>query len=126
VNVLGRYLWLIVLVPLAVLLIAFAVANRHVVQLSFDPMNAANPAVAIDLPMFVYIFGAIAFGLVLGGAGTWFTQGKYRKLARDRRQEAAKWKFEAEKQVEKNKVERFQDTANGNSTFPVLPSSKVA
>lgn len=126
VSILGRYLWLIILVPLAVLLIAFAVANRHMVQLSFDPLNVTDPAVAIHAPMFVFVFAAVACGLVLGGIGTWFSQGKHRKLARDRSQEAANWKFEAEKQVEKNKMERFQDTGNGNSSFPILPPSKAA
>ena len=122
----GRYLWLIVLVPLAILLIAFSVANRHAVQLSFDPLNVSDPAIVIDAPMFVFVFGAIVCGLLLGSIGTWFSQGKHRKLARERRREAANWKFEAEKQGDNNKVERFQNAADGKLGFPVLPSSKVA
>jgi uncharacterized integral membrane protein len=126
VIVLRRYLSLIILVPLAVLLVAFAVANRQSVQLSFDPMNVSDPAFAVQLPMFVLVFAAMAVGLVLGGIATWFSQGKHRKLARQKNKEAAKWQFEVEKQTEKNKVERFSTATGSSRSFPVLPPSKAA
>jgi len=107
-------------------LIAFSVANRHFVQLSFDPMNVSDPAFAVSIPVFAVVFGALAIGLVLGGIGTWFTQSKHRKLARERREEAAKWRFEAESQKEKQQQERFATNVKGASSFPVLPPSKAA
>ena len=121
-----KYLSLLILVPLAIVLIAFSVANRHVVSLSFDPTNAADPVFALQLPMFVFIFAALATGLVLGGIGTWFTQGKHRKLARMKNKEAEKWRFEAEHQQDAQKTEEvFTKSGSGNS-FPVVPSSKAA
>ena len=121
-----RYLYLIFLVPIAVILIAFSVANRHVVRLSFDPMSVETPALAVDLPLFVIIFAAIATGLVIGGIGTWFTQAKHRRLARERRREADKWRFEAEKQKTAEQQERFRSASGGQSAFPVLPPSEAA
>ena len=45
-----KFLSGLVLVPLALILVVFAVANRHVVTLSFDPFNAANDTdISFDL-----------------------------------------------------------------------------
>jgi hypothetical protein len=123
---LGRILSLLVLVPVAIALISFSVANRQIVDVSFDPTGATDPAFALQLPMFVVIFATLAVGLLLGGIGTWFTQGKHRKLARKKKQEADKWQFEAEKQKEtQDKAGTFAST-NPDSSFPVVPSSKAA
>ena len=46
----------VVLIPLAVIIVMFAVANRETVTVSFDPFNAAQPAFALTLPMFIFIF----------------------------------------------------------------------
>ena len=43
----------IIVVPLAVVIVAFAVANRQAVTVSFDPFSAASPAYAATLPLFV-------------------------------------------------------------------------
>ena len=122
----GRILSLLVLVPVAIALISFSVANRQIINISFDPTGAADPAFALQTPMFVVIFATLAIGLLLGGIGTWFTQGKHRKLARKKKQEADKWKFEAEKQKETQaQADTFATTTPGGS-FPVVPSSKAA
>ena len=46
----------LIVVPLAVVIIAFAVANRHSVTVSFDPFSSTSPAYAATLPLFVLIF----------------------------------------------------------------------
>jgi len=111
---------------LAIVLISFSVANREIVQISFDPTGAADPAFALNLPMFVVIFACLAIGLVIGGIGTWFTQGKHRKLARIKKQEAAKWQFEAEKQKGKQDEAAPFAAATPDGSFPIVPSSKAA
>ena len=122
----GRILSLLVLVPVAIALISFSVANRQIINISFDPTGSADPAFALQMPIFVVIFATLVIGLFLGGVGTWFTQGKHRKLARKKKQEADKWKFEAEKQKETHEqAGTFATTAPGDS-FPVVPSSKAA
>ena len=122
----SRILSLLVLVPLAIVLISFSVANREIVQISFDPTGAADPAFALNLPMFVLIFATLAIGLIVGGIGTWFTQGKHRRTARIKKQEAAKWQFEAEKQKENQSGDAPFATASSDGSFPIVPSSKAA
>lgn len=77
-----RIVTAIVLVPLAVILIGFAVANRQTVTISFDPFNAADPAYAATLPLFVVIFLLLIVGVLIGGAAAWLRQSRWRAAAR--------------------------------------------
>jgi uncharacterized integral membrane protein len=72
----------IILVPLAGLIIALAVANRHNVTLSFDPFNPAAPAAAVTLPLFGLVIVLLIIGVVLGGAAAWLRQRHWRHHAR--------------------------------------------
>lgn len=85
---LNRILIVVILIPLAVVLIALAVANRAPASFTLDPFNPGNPALTLSLPLFVLLFGALALGAVLGSLTTWLKQGRYRKLARQRSIEA--------------------------------------
>jgi uncharacterized integral membrane protein len=53
--VMRKFLTGLVLIPLALIFVVFAVANRHWVTVSFDPFNSADPSVAVTLPLFVVI-----------------------------------------------------------------------
>ena len=83
----NRILLIVVFVPLAIILVALAVANRELVALTFDPFHPGNPALTIHLPLFVFLFVALLAGVLIGSAATWLKQGRYRKLARRREQE---------------------------------------
>jgi uncharacterized integral membrane protein len=72
----------IVIVPLAAVIIAFAVANRQMVTVSFDPFSSASPAYAATLPLFVFIFVVLILGVLVGGIAAWIRQGKWRRAAR--------------------------------------------
>jgi uncharacterized integral membrane protein len=72
----------VILIPLAVIIVAFAVANRQAVTVSFDPFSSAQPAYAATLPLFVLIFVLVILGVIVGGVAAWFRQGKWRRLAR--------------------------------------------
>ena len=80
----NRLVTAVVLAPLAIILIALAVANRAPAALTLDPFNPGNPALTYSAPFFVYLFGALALGVALGGAACWLTQGRYRRIARQR------------------------------------------
>lgn len=69
-------------IPLAVILIVFAVANRHLVTVSFDPFDNVDPSIAITLPLFAVIIVALILGVFAGGAATWLRQGRWRRAAR--------------------------------------------
>ncbi|OYX84552.1 MAG: DUF1049 domain-containing protein [Azorhizobium sp. 35-67-5] len=81
----ARFLSLILGVPASILIVALAVANRRPVVLSLDPFSPDAPALAVTLPLFAVILGAVIFGLIIGGLVTWFRQGRYRREARQSR-----------------------------------------
>ncbi|HTP91797.1 MAG TPA: DUF1049 domain-containing protein, partial [Xanthobacteraceae bacterium] len=61
----------IILVPLAVVIIAFAVANRQIVTVSLDPFSGGEPAAAVTLPLFVLIIVLLMLGVLVGGIAAW-------------------------------------------------------
>lgn len=93
-----KLVFLFISVPIAVALILLSVANRKPITMSLDPFRPENPAFAIELPFFVYLFAALIIGLLFGGFVTWMRQGKHRKNAREQRLEASKWKNDFEEQ----------------------------
>jgi len=87
-----RYL---IILPVALVFIAFAVANRTEVGVRLDPFAALDEPPVIELPLFVVLVCALLVGLVLGGALVWFAQGKHRKAARLAQREAERLRHEA-------------------------------
>lgn len=79
--------WLI-LVPLALVAVAFAVANRQGVTVSFDPFSSDMPAFALSGPLFIVIILTVVVGVLLGGIAAWLGQGRYRRQARVTKREA--------------------------------------
>ncbi|WP_349437754.1 DUF1049 domain-containing protein [Pararhizobium sp. A13] len=88
---------IVVLVPIGVVLIVLSVANRQMVTLALNPFNPADSVLSASAPFFVFLFLAVIVGMILGSLATWFSQGKYRKRARNEAGEALKWHAEAEK-----------------------------
>jgi uncharacterized integral membrane protein len=80
--VMRKFLSTLVLVLLGLIFIVFAVANRHLVTVSFDPFNSSDPSVGLRLPLFVVIIAVAIAGVVAGGAATWFRQRRWRRAAR--------------------------------------------
>jgi uncharacterized integral membrane protein len=72
----------IILVPLAMIIIAFAVANRQVVTLSLDPFSAEHPAATVALPLFALIIVPLILGVLVGGIAAWLRHGRWRRMAR--------------------------------------------
>ncbi|HLZ04585.1 MAG TPA: LapA family protein [Bradyrhizobium sp.] len=67
---------------LGLIFVTFAVANRHLVTVSFDPFNSANPSVSTSMPLFVLIIVVAILGVIAGGCATWFGQRRWRRAAR--------------------------------------------
>lgn len=78
----------LVLVPLAIVIIAFAVANRANVTVSLDPFNASAPAVSLTLPLFALIIAVLIVGVIVGGVAAWLRQSGWRRRARRLEREA--------------------------------------
>ena len=84
-----KFLNAVVLIPLGVIFVVFAVANRHIVTVSFDPFNSNDPALGISLPLFAVIIIVAILGVVAGGAATWFGQRRWRRAARQHEADAS-------------------------------------
>ena len=78
----------LVVLPLAVVFIVFAVANRHLVTLSFDPFDSTDAALGVSLPLFVVIIAFTMLGVLVGGIATWVGQRRWRRAARVHETEA--------------------------------------
>jgi uncharacterized integral membrane protein len=72
----------LILLPLAVIVIALAVANRQSVVISFDPFDQAHPAFAPALPLYQLMLLLVIAGVVIGGIAAWLRQSKWRRAAR--------------------------------------------
>ena len=77
-----KFFTALVLIPLGLIFIVFAVANRHLVTVSFDPLNSSDPSVGLRLPLFVVIIAVAIVGVLAGGSATWFRQRRWRRAAR--------------------------------------------
>lgn len=82
--------------PVAVLVIGVAVANRHSVKFSLDPLSTSDPLFSAEMPLFILLLAAVLVGLMIGGAASWINQGKYRRAAREGLHDAARWRRQAE------------------------------
>ncbi len=91
-----KFFKLLILVPIAIVILAFAIANRQMVSVSFDPFsNPEASGALIAAPLFILLFLALIVGVIVGGIATWFTQGINRRRARDARDDAERWRDEA-------------------------------
>lgn len=92
-----RFLKGLVLLPVAILVVALAVANREAVRLSFDPFTPEMPVFSVTLPLYVLLFAAVAIGVVLGGVGAWLGQADTRRTSRKRGSEIRRLQGETER-----------------------------
>jgi uncharacterized integral membrane protein len=83
-----KFLTAVVLIPLGLIFVVFAVANRHFVTVSFDPFNSTDPSIAVSLPLFVVIIAVAIVGVAAGGTATWFRQRRWRRAARQHEADA--------------------------------------
>lgn len=86
----NRIVGWVILVPLCLGLIAFALANRHVVAINFNPFVSGDGVVApgYGVPLFVVLYVVLLVGVLLGGIATWFAQSRHRRGEKHWRREA--------------------------------------
>jgi len=90
---------LLIALPAALILVSLALANRHPVRLALNPFRPEDAVLAISMPFYIYLLLALIAGVALGGIATWFNQGRWRRTARHRTQEARRWQSESERLV---------------------------
>ena len=77
-----KFLTALVVIPLGLILMVFAVANRHFVAVSFDPFVSNDPSFSVTLPLFLLLIVVAALGVLAGGCAVWFGQRHWRRAAR--------------------------------------------
>ncbi|WP_375413362.1 lipopolysaccharide assembly LapA domain-containing protein [uncultured Bradyrhizobium sp.] len=110
-----KFFTVLIVIPLGLLFIVFAVANRHLVTVSFDPFNSIEPSAGIRMPLFIVIIVAAILGVVAGGAATWLRQRHWRRAARQ---------FEADARQARAQLADLRATASPRDPqrFLALPS----
>jgi uncharacterized integral membrane protein len=98
--------WMVGL-PIVIFVVAFAVANRKWVTLSFNPFTQDVPS--LDMPLWLLVFLGIVVGAIVGWIGSWLAQGKHRKAARDARSEVSKLQVELADLRKPREAPRDQD-----------------
>lgn len=72
-----RFLGWLVFLPFALAIVVIATANRHAVELSFDPLPWS-----LSLPLYGVLFAGLILGLLLGLVAEWWFQRRWRRDAR--------------------------------------------
>jgi uncharacterized integral membrane protein len=86
----------LILIPLAVVIVLLALANRQAVTLSLDPLLSDKPGLAVTQPLFVLLLAAVLAGVIVGGIAAWLRQGKWRQAAKRAQAEARAARAEAD------------------------------
>lgn len=89
---------IVVFVPLALIILFFAMANRGSVRIGLDPFapqDGSGPS--IEAPVFLVVLAAMALGVLAGGLSSWLGHLPVRRAARLARAEAKKTRIEIEK-----------------------------
>src|SRR5580658_2156194 len=102
----------IILLPIAVALVGFAVANRHPVVVSFDPFDAVDPDHSATVPLYLLAFGVLIAGVMLGGIAAWLEQGKWRR---------ARARLAAEMRAIRSELEELRHRAAAPETRALPP-----
>jgi uncharacterized integral membrane protein len=83
-----KFFTALIVIPLGLFFVVFAVANRHSVTVSFDPFNTRDPSVGVTMPLFAVIIVVAILGVVAGGTASWFRQRHWRRAARQHEADA--------------------------------------
>ena len=110
----------LVLVPLALVCVAFAVANRQPVVVSFDPFDQAHPAYTLSIPLFALLLCILLAGVLIGGVAAWLGQRKWRRAARLAQGHARELRDELTR-ARPRPVEVARGPAGRSSTALIIP-----
>ncbi|MGY2050221.1 LapA family protein [Methylobacterium sp. JK268] len=92
-----RFLKGLILLPVAVVVVLLAVANRQPVTLSFDPFTEGAPVFSLTVPLYALLFAAVALGILVGGCGAWLGEGQVRRDRRAKAREVERLRAESER-----------------------------
>ena len=102
-----NFLKALIVVPFAVAIVLFAIANRQIITVHLDPFET------VTLPLFLVLFITGLIGVVAGGVAAWLAQGKHRRAAKQHKRES---------QSHRAELDRIKAQAQAKpSLMPALP-----
>jgi uncharacterized integral membrane protein len=104
-----------VFLPLGIVIVLFAVANRKSVVVSFDPFAGDQSVLTFDVPLFIVAFAGLIVGVVIGGLVSLARQWRLWRASRAVQDELARLKAEVESMHKAEQASHPQ--------FPSLPPS---
>ncbi|WP_395697094.1 lipopolysaccharide assembly protein LapA domain-containing protein [Methylocella sp.] len=79
----ARFLKWLILLPVAAVVLALAVANRHSVTIYLDPFPGGVPdGPQVAAPFYLVLLLTLMLGVLIGGVAAWMRQGARRREAR--------------------------------------------
>jgi len=118
-SVIRKVIAAVILVPLAVIIIAFAVANRQIVTVSLDPFSVEHPAASLTLPLFALVIVLLVVGVLIGGIAAWLRQARWRRTARRLEREIADLHIELET------LKRSAGVSTNGTNVPRAPAERL-
>jgi uncharacterized integral membrane protein len=117
-----RIFWWIVAAIAALILIAFSIANRGGVTVSFAPLPFA-----LDVPLFAVALGALALGLLAGVIAKMLVGSPHRRIARARQHRIRALEREvAALRTERDRLKAAAGTPSGATAIGTGSSKNAA
>lgn len=82
-----KYISWFITLPLLLLGVVFALANRQIVELSLWPLDSA-----VEVPLYLAVLLPLFAGYILGGVAVWMNAGGKRRVARKDHRELKRMK----------------------------------
>ena len=116
-----RFLWYVLAIIAAAVLIPIGISNRQPVTLNLDPFGRAVSPFTVAPPLSLLMLLIFVLGLLIGGLVTWLGQGKWRHAARQKSREAFTYKAQADR------LAREMDPTGGIAGIdPGVPRTRAA
>ncbi|MDP0927523.1 LapA family protein [Paracoccus onubensis] len=133
-----RFLRLLFIVLLAIVLVAVALANREMVTLNAFPANLGaflGVKSSIELPLFLVIFVAVAFGMLAGLVWEYLREASIRREVRNRSAQVSRLENEVDNLRDRHAnprdevlaiVDRPKEGGTSQSSRPALSAASPA
>lgn len=72
----------LILLPVALAIVLFAVGNRAPVTVALDPFGGEPPMFTVAVPLFLLALIVLILGVIVGGISAWLRQSRWRSRAR--------------------------------------------
>jgi len=99
-----RFLWVLLAIVAAAILMPLGIANRQLVTLNLDPFGRPDTSLTVTTHFSLLLFVVFMLGLLIGGFAVWAGQGKWRRTARVKAREAFQWKAQADRLAREQEI----------------------